>query len=403
MTADRGARGISCEGICGMNKEKNGKSNGQISAKVSSNGNRKLILITGGAGFIGTNLAHCFLSEGRRVLILDTLSRCGVEKNLCWLLKTHSGLVEIETADVRNPEKVKRAVKNASQVFHFAAQVAVTTSLEDPITDFEINARGTLNVLEAIRSLENPPPLVFTSTNKVYGSLEDIELEEKGKRYQPKDKNICENGIGEGRGVDFHSPYGCSKGAADQYVLDYARTFRIPAVVFRMSCIYGPHQCGTEDQGWVAHFLLNALENKPVTIYGDGNQVRDVLYAEDLVEAFLLAIKNINKISGQAFNIGGGAANAVSLLEVLDFIGGLRGRECRINFAGWRAADQKFYVSDTRKFQAATGWKAETSVREGIERLYEWFLEHGRLSTKPVFTHQTNQIIKPVLKEAAGV
>lgn len=387
------------------NQTKNGKSNGRVPANASAislNGNKsKPILITGGAGFIGTNLAHRFLSENQKVLILDTLSRPGVEKNLSWLLKTHSGLVEVETTDVRNADKVKKAVKNASQVFHFAAQVAVTTSLEDPISDFEVNAHGTLNVLEAIRSLENPPPLIFTSTNKVYGSLDDIELEKKKNRYQPKSKTGCENGISEQRSIDFHSPYGCSKGAADQYVLDYARTFNLPAVVFRMSCIYGPHQCGTEDQGWIAHFLMNALENKSITLYGDGMQVRDILYAEDLVNAFRLAIKNINKISGEAFNIGGGAENAVSLLEVLDTISELRGQNCKINFADWRAADQKFYVSDTQKFQAATGWKPKTNVIEGIEKLYKWFLETRRLSFSPALSVQTNQINKSMLKEAA--
>jgi CDP-paratose 2-epimerase len=366
-----------------MNKTKNnGHSNGASSTKASngsSNGKDKPVLITGGAGFIGTNLAQRFLYENRRVLILDNLSRPGVEKNLNRMLKKYGNSIDVEIADVRNSNKVRDAVKNAAQVFHFAAQVAVTTSLEDPITDFEINAHGTLNVLEAIRSLENPPPLVFTSTNKVYGALDNLALEKKSCRYQPKGKMARENCISERQKVDFHSPYGCSKGAADQYVLDYARTFKLPAVVFRMSCIYGPHQCGTEDQGWVAHFLINILKNKSITIYGDGMQVRDVLYAEDLVDAFRLAVKNIDKIGGQAFNIGGGVENAVSLLELLDFIGDLRGAAYEVNFADWRAADQKYYVSDTRKFQAATGWNPKTSVREGVKKLYTWLQETGEL------------------------
>lgn len=385
-------------------ESQNGKSferNAKKVSDVSLNGKSKPILITGGAGFIGTNLAHRFLSEGRRVLIADTLSRPGVEKNLCWLLRNHGGLVEIETADVRNRDKMKKAVKNASQVFHFAAQVAVTTSLEDPITDFEINALGTLNILEAIRSMENPPPLVFTSTNKVYGSLDDVELERTKNRYQPKNQETRESGISERRKIDFHSPYGCSKGAADQYVLDYARTFRLPAIVFRMSCIFGKHQCGTEDQGWIAHFLLRALEGAPVTIYGDGMQVRDVLYAEDLVDAFLLAMKNMNEISGEAFNIGGGSGNAVSLLEVLDLIGEIQNSDNKINFADWRAADQRFYVSDTGKFHRATGWKPQTSVRQGIENLYRWFSRSHEASSMSEFSApKTNKTANSLLAEA---
>lgn len=341
---------------------------------VHKNGKPKPILITGGAGFIGSNLAHRLLSAGHRVRLLDNLSRSGVERNLRWLIETHGDMVDIEVPDVRNFSIIKQAVKDASQVFHFAAQVAVTSSLTDPIEDFEINARGTLNLLEAIRNTDNPPPLVFTSTNKVYGTLGDLQFTSGATRYAPVDSFIRERGIAENRPLDFHSPYGCSKGAADQYVIDYARTYGLPALVFRMSCIYGPHQYGNEDQGWVAHFVIHSITGKPITIYGDGKQVRDLLFIEDLVDAFLLAQKNMRQLSGHAFNIGGGPANTISLLELLDMITELHGGELSLRFESWRAADQRYYVADTTKFAALTGWNAKVGVREGVRRLYEWLM-----------------------------
>jgi CDP-paratose 2-epimerase len=340
-------------------------------------------LITGGAGFIGTNLAHRILSEGKPVLIYDSLSRAGVEQNLAWLRREHGDLVQFELADTRNREALRKAVQRASQVFHFAAQVAVTTSLEDPIDDFEINAHGTLNLLEAMRALDNPPPLVFTSTNKVYGEMQDVKLRVHRGRYEPEDPQIRENGFSEERCVHFHSPYGCSKGCAEQYVLDYARTFGMRTAVFRMSCIYGLHQFGNEDQGWVAHFLIRALEGKPITIYGDGRQVRDVLFVEDLVNAFLRAQENIESLSGRAFNIGGGPLNTISLLELMELIGELHGRKPETRFDAWRSADQQYYVSDTRQFSEATGWHQQIGVREGVTRLYEW-LKQFRATTAPV-------------------
>jgi CDP-paratose 2-epimerase len=282
------------------------------------------VLITGGAGFIGINLAHRLLSERRRVRVFDNLARAGVEANLRWLQATHGDLLQVEIADVRDFSAIKRAVKDASQIFHLAAQVAVTTSLVNPIEDFEINARGTLNLLEAVRALNEPPPIIFTSTNKVYGHLEDVALKRENDRYVPEDAALRQNGISERRPIKFHSPHGCSKGAADQYVLDYARTFRFPAIVFRMSCIYGCHQFGTEDQGWVAHFLIRAIEDKPINIYGDGMQVRDVLFADDLIDALQLAQKYMPRLAGRAFNIGGGAKNAISLRELIALIGELR-------------------------------------------------------------------------------
>ncbi len=334
----------------------------------------KVALVTGGAGFIGTNLAHALASAGRRVRVLDNLSRGGVEKNLRWLLETHGDRISFEKGDVRDAAAVQRAMVGVETVFHFAAQVAVTTSLVDPVHDFEVNARGTLNVLEAARTQSAPPALLFTSTNKVYGGMDDVSLRLRGLRYEPEDHlRLC--GFSEERRLDFHSPYGCSKGTADQLVLDYARSYGLRTAVFRMSCIYGPHQLGTEDQGWVAHFLIRALDDQPITLYGDGMQVRDVLFVEDLVQAFLQAERHIGEIAGQAFNMGGGPGNTVSLLELIDLIGQLHGQKPVVSFDRWRTGDQRWYVSNTRKIEAAIGWRPRVNVHEGVSRLYNWLQE----------------------------
>jgi CDP-paratose 2-epimerase len=334
------------------------------------------VLITGGAGFVGTNLAHRLLRYGRLVVLFDNLSRPGVERNLRWLRETHGERARIEVADVRDAPALRHVAAGAEAVYHFAAQVAVTTSLARPADDFEVNARGTLNLLEALRTVDDPPPLVFTSTNKVYGDLADVTLRVAGRRYEPEDRGLRARGIGEDRPLDFHSPYGCSKGAADQYVLDYARTFGLRTVVLRMSCIYGPHQCGTEDQGWIAHFLLRALAGEPITLYGDGMQVRDALFVEDLVDALLAAQETIRTAApggrAEAFNIGGGPANAISLLELVDLIGEVHGAKPRVRSGAWRPGDQRYYVSDTRRFAAATGWAPRVGVREGVGKLYGW-------------------------------
>jgi CDP-paratose 2-epimerase len=333
-----------------------------------------LTLITGGAGFIGSNLAHRLLSQGRGVRVLDNLSRPGVGQNLRWLREQHGDLLDFVQEDVRDADAVMQAMAGVGQVFHFAAQVAVTTSLERPHEDFAVNAQGTLNVLEAVRSRPGPVPLVLTSTNKVYGGLQDIALEVRDRRYGPADDALRSTGIDEARPLDFHSPYGCSKGAADQYVLDYARTFGLTTLVFRMSCIYGPRQFGTEDQGWVAHFILRALRDQPITLYGDGMQVRDILFVDDLVDAFLLAEQHAARLSGRAFNMGGGPANAVSLLDLLERIEQLNGSRPPLEFDEWRTGDQRYYVSDTAAFERETGWRARTAASEGIERLYRWLL-----------------------------
>jgi CDP-paratose 2-epimerase len=341
------------------------------------------ILICGGAGFIGTNLASRFLSSGNRVIVYDDLSRPGVERNLEWLRRTYGSLLDFELADVRDSRTLRRSVRAARAVFHFAAQTAVTTSVRGPREDFEINAVGSVTLLEELRALHTPIPLLFTSTNKVYGNLDKLALRMYGDRYQPQHPGILTNGVPETWPLSFHSPYGCSKGTADQYVLDYARTYNLPNIVFRMSCIYGPHQFGTEDQGWVAHFLIRAAQRQALTIYGDGCQVRDVLFVEDLTEAMTLAWRNASELAGQAFNIGGGPANTVSLLELLDLIEELEGDRPDVSFEDWRVGDQRYYVSDIREFARATGWAPRVGVREGVRRLHDWLAEEGM--DRPVY------------------
>lgn len=353
-------------------------------------------LITGGAGFIGTNLADRLANSGRRVIIYDDLSRPGVQRNAEYLHRRHGTLVDIRIEDVRNRRPLRQAVEEADDVFHFAAQVAVTTSLDDPSYDFDVNAGGTVALLEEVRRRGTAIPVIFTSTNKVYGNLLDVELLPTAgdDRYEPVDPKLRTHGTSELRPLQFCSPYACSKGAADQYVLDYSASYGIPACVFRMSCIYGPHQCGNEDQGWIAHFLMRALRGEAITIYGDGRQVRDALFADDLVNAFLVARQNITRLSGRAFNIGGGPANSVSVVQVLETIGGLveeDGRKCvpgpaiqksgaragalrslQIATGPWRTGDQRWYVSDIRAFSAATGWAPQVRVTSGIQRLHAW-------------------------------
>ena len=349
------------------------------SSKKQKTSEPSYVLITGGAGFIGVNLADHLLKEGHKVIIYDNLSRSGVEKNLEWLLSEHPREnIVIEVADVRNFFKLKKAVNHAKMVFHLAAQVAVTTSLDDPVHDFEVNIKGTFNLLEAIRTSSHQPPLIFTSTNKVYGDLPNLEFAQTETRYHPKDSHIKQQGISEAQPLNFHSPYGSSKGAADQYVLDYARSYNLKAAVFRMSCIYGPHQFGTEDQGWVAHFLIQAIKGHKIHIYGDGKQVRDILYVEDLLKAFMSAWKNIDKIGGQAFNIGGGVENAISLLELLTLIEIKHKLKIDLMYGEPRTGDQVYYVSDTGKFNQAVGWLPAVPIQEGLENIFYWLCKQHR-------------------------
>jgi CDP-paratose 2-epimerase len=332
----------------------------------------KTNLITGGAGFIGSNLAYRLLSLGERVIVLDNLSRPNVARNVAWLRERFGNRFELRVADVLDERAVRESVVDAEYVFHFAAQVAVTTSLLEPAHDFEVNARGTLNVLEAVRRSERSPVVFFTSTNKVYGDLARLSLSITKQGYQPLATDLREHGVREDAPLDFHSPYGCSKGCADQYVHDYARSFGLRSVVFRMSCIYGPRQFGTEDQGWVAHFLLRALRGQPITVYGNGQQTRDLLFVDDLVEAFVTARSRLEVCSGQVFNIGGGPANCASVLDVLERARSLVGSDVTLAFEDWRTGDQRYYVSDIRKFSRLTGWRPRVSVRSGLLQLTDW-------------------------------
>ena len=329
------------------------------------------ILVTGGAGFIGSNIADRLAGEGHDVIVYDALSRPGVERNLRGLQERHGDRITAIRADVRDRDALDRAVAPAQAVFHMAAQVAVTTSMDDPRDDLEINILGTFNLLEAVRRKPGTP-VIFASTNKVYGDLADLDFARQGEAYQPVDAGVRRHGIGEDRPLDFHTPYGVSKGAADQYVLDYARSFGLKTCVFRMSCIYGQRQMGTEDQGWVAHFLIRALEGRPITLYGDGYQVRDILDVANAVEAYLQAWRRIDTVKGRAFNLGGGPDNAISLRVLLAHIGRLIGREVAIHAADWRAGDQRYFVADTRAAEAALGLSARVGWREGVAALARW-------------------------------
>jgi len=341
---------------------------------------RRPVLVTGGAGFIGSNLADRFASEGHDVIVYDALARPGVERNLDWLKKRHPSKISAVIGDIRDETAVADVASEAQAVFHMAAQVAVTTSLLDPREDFEINIRGTLNVLDALRRRNEPVPLVFASTNKVYGDLADVALDMTNDAYVPRDPAVRSSGISEARPLDFHTPYGCSKGAADQYVLDYARSYDIPTCVLRMSCIYGQRQMGTEDQGWVAHFLIRALEGQSITIYGDGCQVRDILNVSDAVDAYAAAWKSIGSVQGRAFNLGGGPANAISLRQLLVQIEDIIGRPVETVYSEWRAGDQRYYVSDTRQITRELGLKQPIPWRKGVAALAQWLQEERGLA-----------------------
>lgn len=336
----------------------------------------KTIVVTGGAGFVGSNLVSGLLDRGHNVIVFDSLARPGSELNLSWLQSRDAGM-EYVHGDVRDPQAVNRVISRADVVYHLAGQVAVTTSVEDPATDFEVNAFGTFNVLEAARRSGRQPTLVFTSTNKVYGGIDDVVVVERPTHYEFQD---LPNGISEAQPLDFHSPYGCSKGAADQYVRDYARIYDLPTVVFRMSCIYGPRQFGNEDQGWLAHFIIAAVTGRPLTIYGDGKQVRDVLFVDDLVRAFQLAEERIDATAGQVYNIGGGPGNALAVWhDFARILGDLIGRRPEVSFGDWRPGDQRCYVSDIRKATRDLGWEPRVDKAAGIRRLWQWVLENRRM------------------------
>nr|WP_209308550.1 SDR family NAD(P)-dependent oxidoreductase [Sphingomonas corticis] len=338
------------------------------------------VLVTGGAGFIGSNIADRLAGEGHDVIVYDALSRAGVERNLAWLKDRHGARIVDVVADIRDEDALRRAVADTDAVFHMAAQVAVTTSLADPRDDLTINILGTFNLLEAIRAKGATTPVVFASTNKVYGDLADVAFVATDAGYLPADPGLRAHGIGEDRPLDFHTPYGCSKGAADQYVLDYARSYGVPAAVLRMSCIYGQRQMGTEDQGWVAHFLIRALTGERITLYGDGHQVRDILDVSDAVDAYLAAWRRIDRVAGRALNLGGGAGNAVSLRTLLAYIGELTGGAPDIAFEDWRAGDQRYFVADTRAVRGALGLGTAVDWRDGVAALAQWLAAERGLS-----------------------
>jgi CDP-paratose 2-epimerase len=347
---------------------------------------KKNILVTGGAGFIGTNVASYFIKAGHNVTVMDDLSRPGTSKNLSWLKRSHSSFCFTKT-DITNFKRLRSAVERCGSldaIIHLAGQVAVTTSVENPREDFQINAMGTFNLLEAVREVYGAssskkvklPFVIFSSTNKVYGGMEGVRVIEKNGKYGYRD---FKRGISESQVLDFHSPYGCSKGAADQYVRDYSRIYGIGSAVFRQSCVYGYRQFGVEDQGWVAWFIIAAILGKKITIYGDGKQVRDVLFIDDLVSAYKLAIDNKGKLSGGIFNIGGGPRNVLSILELINLIEARLGKKIPFTFEKWRPGDQPVFVCDIRKAKKEFGWSPSTKVKNGVSLLFSWVDSNKRL------------------------
>ncbi len=331
------------------------------------------VLVTGGAGFIGCNAVVRLLNLGHRVTVLDNLFRPSSKQNLIWLQQI--GGFEFVQIDIRNFDAVSTICANGQfdAVIHLAAQVAVTTSIVDPRSDFGVNALGTFNLLEAIRRSNPSAVVIYASTNKVYGQLHGLSVREGETRYEFAN---VQQGVNETQSLDFYSPYGCSKGAADQYMIDYARIYGLKTVTLRQSCIYGYHQFGIEDQGWVAWFIIAHVLNKPITIYGDGKQVRDVLFVDDLVDCFLTVIDSIDSIAGQVFNIGGGPANTTSLLEFIEKIENLSGRKVEYSFSDWRPGDQPIYISDISSAITALKWEPKIGVEQGISRLYDWVVDN---------------------------
>lgn len=342
----------------------------------------KKLLITGGCGFIGVNAAIYFAKKGWNVHCVDNFSRTGSRLNAD-VLRADAPAVQIDELNVVTDAEKLASLIGAGDfdvILHAAAQVAVTSSVTDPMHDFSTNALGTLNVLNATRSLAKKPVVLFTSTNKVYGELEHVQLEEGATRYSIPALPL---GVPETTPLDFHSPYGCSKGTADQYTRDWSRIYDVPTIVFRQSCIYGEHQFGIVDQGWVVFLTMKALFGKPITIYGDGKQVRDVLFMDDLSAAFDAAIASIEKTRGQIYNIGGSPQYSLSILEFVQFVEKRLGKKIEVQFAEARPGDQKVYISDVRKAATDFGWKPTTSFEEGFEKIRTW-IESNRATLEPL-------------------
>lgn len=329
------------------------------------------ILITGGAGFIGSNCVARMLRSGESVIVYDNLSRAGSARNIAWLRETFgANAFELVVADLRDAATLTASARNADVIIHLAGQVAVTTSVQHPRQDFEDNALGTFNVLEAARLSGRHPIVLYSSTNKVYGGMEDVEILEDEQRYQYAS---LPEGISEAYPLDFHSPYGCSKGTGDQYMRDYARIYNLPTVVFRQSTIYGPRQFGIEDQGWMAWLMIASLLGNPIKIYGNGKQVRDMLYVEDLLAAYQAAIERIEVAAGQVYNVGGGPGNTISIWkEFGPALEELIGRQIPVEWQDWRPGDQRIYVSDIRKAKGELGWEPTIGLQDGMRRLFEW-------------------------------
>ena len=351
----------------------------------------RIALITGGAGFIGSNLAERLLGDPDvHVRIFDNLSRCGVQHNLDWLQALDaSRRLTVVHGDVRDAAAVRDAVRNATEIYHLAAQVAVTTSVDDPASDFATNALGTFHVLEAARVSGRKPFFLFTSTNKVYGSLENTSVEVENLHYRACAPEF--RGVDEAARLDFHSPYGCSKGAADQYVHDYARIYDLPTVVFRMSCIAGPRQFGNEDQGWVAHFVYSVLTGRPITIYGNGYQVRDVLHVHDLVDAMIAVRERVDRTRGHVFNLGGGMDRMISVLELLRAIEAKTGIPVHLQYSATRPGDQPLYISNTAKLRRHTGWQPSRSLDRILEDIHEFWRNHRQaIATNMASVHSSS-------------
>lgn len=336
------------------------------------------VLVTGGAGFIGSNLVNQLLIDGHKVIVFDNLSRSGCESNLDWLREIHgSDSFHLVVANLTDFNALKRASDGAEVIYHLAGQVAVTTSVQNPRLDFEDNAIGTFNALEAARLVGDNPIFIYASTNKVYGAMEEVEVIEDTTRYRCLELPL---GVSEDRPLDFHSPYGCSKGAGDQYTRDYARIYGLRSVVVRQSCIYGYRQLGIEDQGWLAWFIIAALKDRPITIYGDGKQVRDALFIDDLLAAYKAIISNIDVAAGKIYNIGGGPQNTISVwAEFGPLLEELFGHSISVRYSDWRPGDQPIYISDICKAEMELGWSPRVSIQEGIKRLFFWIRDHPEL------------------------